>query len=379
MRFSFVCRNCHGRYSIEEPIWRCACGSLLDIEREGEFSFDSVERWDRGLWRYRAFLPVREDKNRIFLGEGSTALVPLDLDGRQIWIKQEQCSPTGSFKDRGAAVLVSKAKEIGIAKVVEDSSGNAGCAIAAYAGQAGIECQVFVPESTSPAKLVQIRSYGARVIPVPGTRQQTAEAALIAAENNYYASHSWNPLFFEGTKTIAYEIYEQLGFRSPHAVVVPVGNGTLLLGLRIGFHDLLQAGFIDRLPRFFAVQAEACRPLSIGWKEERWPVERYRPQPTLAEGIAVCCPIRGRQILEAVRESKGGVLCVKEEEIRSALLDMGGKGYLLEPTAATAIAGCRRLLPLFPPEETLAAVITGHGLKAIPLLASLLLEGTKLG
>ncbi len=350
---------------MDEPIWRCPCGSLLDVEREGAFDLQSVERWDRGLWRYRAFLPVEEDRNRIRLGEGSTALVPFDLDGRRIWMKLEHCSPTGSFKDRGAAVLISKAKEIGVTSIVEDSSGNAGAAIAAYAAQADIECRIFVPESTSQAKLVQMQAYGARMIPVPGNRQQTAKAALEAAKDCYYASHSWNPLFFEGIKTIAYEMLEQLEFPPLHAVVVPAGNGTLVLGLWIGFGELHAAGLIDRLPKLYAVQAEACRPLSTGWKEDRWPVETIQPQPTLAEGIAVSYPVRGRQILDAVRESGGAVLCVKEEEIYSALWDMAGKGYLMEPTSATAIAGCRKILPLQPQGETLATVITGHGLKAV--------------
>lgn len=365
MKFSFFCKQCKHRYAVDEPVWRCTCGSLLDVEREGTFDLQSVERWDRGLWRYRAFLPVKQDGNRIRLGEGSTALVPFDLDGRRIWMKLEQGSPTGSFKDRGAAVLIGKVKEIGVTRIVEDSSGNAGAAIAAYAARADIECHIFVPESTSQTKLVQMQAYGARIIPVSGNRQQTADAALDAAKDCYYASHSWNPLFFEGTKTIAYEMLEQLESRLLHAMVVPAGNGTLVLGLWIGFRELLAAGLIDRLPKLYAVQAEACRPLVTGWKEERWPVETILPQPTLAEGIAVSCPVRGRQILDAVRESGGAVLCVEEEEIRSALSEMAGKGYLMEPTSAAAIAGCRKILPLLPREETLATVITGHGLKTV--------------
>jgi len=370
--FISICRSCRHRFSLREALWRCPCGELLDITTEGEFDLRSLEGTGRGLWRYRSFLPIDKEENIISLGEGNTPLVPLEMDNRSFWIKLEQCSPTGSFKDRGAAVLISKAKELGIRKVVEDSSGNAGCAMAAYAARAGMECRVFVPESTSPAKLVQMRTYGAHITLVPGSRQDTAAAAMAAAEKEYYASHSWNPLFFQGTKTIAYEIYEQLDHQPVDILVLPAGNGTLLLGAWIGIKELIRAGAIRKLPKLYAVQSVCCCPLLVGQNQGQWPPSDYVPRSTIAEGIAVAAPVRGHQILEAIRESGGGVLGVEEEEIQSTLLDLGHRGYFIEPTAATAIAGVRRLLPSLQRNEQLVSVLSGHGLKASQAIAKIL-------
>ncbi len=371
MKFMFVCRQCRTEHSCREQLWRCPCGGLLDLLAAG--AAESAEApAGAGLWKYRACLPIDRDENIVSLGEGNTPLVPLEQNGRSFWVKLEQCSPTGSFKDRGASVLISKAKELGLRKVIEDSSGNAGCAMAAYAARAGIECHVYVPAATSPAKLVQMRSYGAHLVLVPGTRQQTADAALAAAEKEYYASHSWNPFFFQGTKTIAYEIREQLGNRAPERLVLPAGNGTLLLGVYIGFQELLKAGQIRRMPRLMAVQSERCCPLRAAREQDRWPPQDCSPQPTLAEGIAVASPVRGPQILEAVRESGGEILTVTEEEIRAALRLLGRSGYYVEPTAAVAVAGILRLETSLFARETVVSVLSGHGLKAGTAIAAIL-------
>ena len=213
------------------------------------------------MWRYREAIPVNNDSNIVSFDEGFTPLTRLNIQGRPVLIKQEQLSPTGSFKDRGAAVLISKIKELNISEVVEDSSGNAGAAISAYCTAAGIECSIYVPESTSKAKLVQIIVNGAKLNRVKGTREDTANAVLKSAEKIYYASHVYNPFFFQGTKTIAYEICEQLDWVSPDTVILPVGHGSLLLGMHTGFSELLYAGLIKKMPKLIAVQSENCSPL----------------------------------------------------------------------------------------------------------------------
>ena len=292
-------------------------------------------------------------------------------------LKQDHLFPSGSYKDRGAAVLVSKVKELGIPRVVEDSSGNAGCAVAAYCAQAGIGCTIMVPEATSPAKLTQIRLHGAELIRVPGSRQETAEAALRLAQNSYYASHSWNPFFFQGTKTFAYEISEQLGWRAPDAVVLPVGNGTLLLGAAIGFGDLLRSGVIAKMPRLVAVQAAACAPLAQAFAGEDVVSLRVDAnQRTLAEGIAIATPVRGPQILAAVRNSRGCFLTVSEDDIVAALLDLAGQGFYVEPTSAATIAGLRQYLGMSD-DSLVVSVLTGHGLKSTEKLVQMLDKGTK--
>jgi threonine synthase len=261
-------------------------------------------------------------------------------------------------------VLVSKIRELQIASVVEDSSGNAGCAVSAYCAKAGIDCEIFVPASTSPGKLAQIRLYGANLNLVPGSREDTARAVFQAAQNRYYASHSWNPYFFHGTKTWAFEVCEQLGWRAPDAVVLPAGNGTLLLGAALGFNELLDAEIIQKRPRIIAVQAENCAPLHGAFHADMTVPLPIEKRNTLAEGIAIAEPVRGVQILQAVRQSQGTFLAVTEEEIIDALKRVTHEGYYIEPTAAATIAGLQRYQYTTPRDELVVSVFTGHGLKS---------------
>jgi threonine synthase len=289
-------------------------------------------------------------------------------------VKQDHLFPTGSYKDRGAAVLVSKAHELGIAEVVEDSSGNAGCAIAAWCARAGIACQIYVPDSTSPAKTAQIAMYGAKLVLVPGSREDTARAVWAAAQIHYYASHSWNPFFMHGTKTWAFEVWEQLGWQSPDTVILPAGNGTLLLGAHIGFSELLRAGEIQRVPKIIAVQAENAAPLAQAFHEKLDFVPSIKKQDTLAEGIAIAEPARGLQILRAVRESGGSFLTVSEQEIAASLLDVCRQGAYIEPTAAATTAAAARYLRHKPDSERVITVFTGHGLKSTEKMLKIMAE-----
>ena len=314
------------------------------------------------MWRYREALPIGNDANIVSFDEGMTPMIPLDLGAGGLLLKLEQLFTTGSYKDRGAAVLVSKAKELGIGRIVEDSSGNAGCAIAAYAAKAGIRCEILVPESTSPGKLAQILMYGAELNRVPGTREDTAVAALVAAETAYYASHSWNPFFFQGTKTFAYEVWGQMGFRAPDAVLVPAGNGTLLIGSFIGFRDLKEAGRIDRIPRHIAVQAANCAPLLRMFREGLDAVPPVESRETIAEGVAIAAPLRGKEIVGIVRRTGGQVVAVDDAEVESALLLLGRKGLYVEPTSALPVAAYLKHPGLR--GGVMVAPLTGHGLKA---------------
>jgi threonine synthase len=205
---------------------------------------------------------------------------------------------------------------------------------------------------------------GAVVHRVQGSREDTAAEAFAAAEGAYYASHSWNPFFFQGTKTFAYEVVEQLGWRAPDTVVLPAGNGTLLLGSYIGFRELHACGLIDRLPRLIAVQSSACAPIYQAFLAGDSLVSPVHPGATLAEGIAIAAPVRGSQILECVRETGGSVVAVTDEEVAEAVRMMGLRGFYIEPTAAATIAGLRRWLPRVDPHETVVSVFTGHGLKS---------------
>jgi threonine synthase len=298
------------------------------------------------------------------MGEGATPLISAGdgaLEG--VSFKLEFLSPTGSFKDRGAVVLMASAVERGASELVADSSGNAGSAVAAYAARAGLPITVFVPAGTSAAKQAQIRAYGAALELVPGDRTATAEraAAAVRERGALYASHVYDPYFLQGTKTYAYEVWEQLG-GAPDTLILPAGNGTLLLGAAIGFAELAASGLITRPPALIAVQSEGCAPLARAWQTGRDEPMAVRAQPTAAEGIAIPAPARGSEMLAAVQSSQGCFLSVPEEAILPAQADLAARGLLVEPTGAIAWAAF--LLARAP--ETLriggrAPTLSGHG------------------
>lgn len=326
------------------------------------------------LWRYIEALPPLP--NRVSLGESMTPFIPFDHRGRPVWLKCDYLLPTGSYKDRGAAILVSHLKAMGVRRTVEDSSGNAAASLAAYAARAGIELSVFCPASASPGKLAQIRLYGAKLHLVDGPRQRTTEALErhVAVTGDFYASHLWHPYFLEGIKTMAFEIVEQNGWRAPAAVICPVGAGSILLGLHKGFTDLQQAGIVTHLPRLFAAQAANICPVYQAYMRRETDVPPFEaPQPTLAEGIALPRPVRGQLILQALRETDGGVAAISEEEIREGVVILGRGGISVEPTSAVVVKALEHLedARIIHPQEQVVLVLSGFGLKASATLEEL--------
>jgi threonine synthase len=307
-----------------------------------------------GIWRHAALLPDVAPHHRITLGEPVTPLV----EAFGVRYKLDSLMPTGSFKDRGSAVAVGCALEAGVTSAIADSSGNAGASLAAYCARAGLALELFVPAETSPAKLAQAQAYGATVIPVAGGRAAAADAARrhAASTGAFHLRHGSSDAFLAGTRTAAFELWEQLDGATPPAVVVPVGAGTLLLGLARGFATLEEAGLVDRIPRLYGVQAERFAPLARAYRGQ--PVGEL--QPTIAEGICVADPPRGAEILDAVRRSGGDLLTVAEEAIESARDELARGGLYVEPTAAVAHAA----LPSVPgPRERVVVMVTGSGLK----------------
>jgi len=361
----FFCSNCSRFYPLHPSRWRCDCGSFLDLEFESEFSIKKILKRGPTLWRYRETIPIHKETPILSMNEGFTPLEEIEFNGNRTLIKMDYLFPTGSYKDRGATVLISKMKEWGVQKVVEDSSGNAGSAVAAYCAKAGIKCEIYVPQYTSSEKTVQIQAYGATLKKVQGSRERTAEVATEAASKIPYASHCWNPFFLHGTKTFAFEVWEQMGWKAPDALVLPVGHGTLFLGVYMGFRELKEAGMIKKIPKLVGIQSAFCAPLyqafKKGWRETR-PIEKGE---TVAEGIAISEPVRGRQILEATRETGGEILVVTEKEIRMALKEAGRKGHFIEPTSAATIAGLKKYLDKKRRRETVVSTFTGTGLKSV--------------
>ncbi|MFF8597305.1 threonine synthase [Streptomyces sp. NPDC015232] len=341
---TYVCPRCDVCSPASALTWCCPrCRGPWDLDfTSGPVPRDSLPSRVNSLWRYAEALPLATEHPHITLGEGRTPLVPLT---DTVSAKLDFLTPTLSFKDRGAVMLAELARRLRPRSVLADSSGNAGTAIAAYCARAGLACDVYVPEGTSAKKLEQIRAHGARTVVVPGDREDTARAARAAAEGPgvLYASHVFNPHFLHGTKTYAYELWEDLGGRLPDTLVLPVGNGTLLLGTALAVEELYGHGLIDRRPVLVAVQAEAVAPLAAafhaGADELTGPPVAARP--TLAEGIAIPAPPRAAQILRAVRASGGTFRTVTEDQIRAAQLDLARRGLFVEPTGVACWAAVR--------------------------------------
>lgn len=358
----FRCTNCGRTQPLSYSRGGCpVCRGVLDLA--APLVFDPAQlRPARGLWRYAHTLPLPPEAEPVTLGEGGTPLVAATLEGRLVYLKLEYLQPTGSFKDRGMAVMFTGLRAAGLTEAVEDSSGNAGAAFAAYAARAGLRARVFVPAAASGPKRAQIAAYGAEIVAVDGPRSKASEAAEAAvAAGADYGSHIYNPLGLAGNATAAYELWEQLG-HAPTRIVLPLGHGTLLLGLHRGFLALRAARLIERLPELIGVQAMACAPIwavhtygreGLGWVTEG---------ETVAEGIRVVRPIRGDAVLAAVRESGGTLLAVEDPAILSGHNVLARLGFYVEATSAVVVAALAH--PDSQGEGDTVVMLTGSGLKS---------------
>jgi threonine synthase len=353
MRAALSCVRCAAPVDAPGWHWRCAsCEGPLDFDEEPEL------------------------EEIVSLGEPATPLVEVPLDGLTVTAKLEGALPTGSFKDRGSRVVASALREYGVRRAVIDSSGNAGASLAAYCARAGIACEVYAPASASATKLAQIRAYGARVVPVDGSRQDVTAAAVSAAESAAYASHAWTPWFLHGTTTFADELYRQLG-RAPDAIVVPVGAGTLLLGVARGFAALARRGAVEGVPRIYGVQSSACAPLALAFERGLDAPVAVDVGDTAAEGIKIASPPRGAEVIAAVRASGGTIVSVGEQDLWCAYDRLAAQGVLVEPTSAPAFAAAERLR--LRAGEVTVIPVTATGLKAPVLSGPLPLLPIELG
>ena len=364
---SLVCTECGRSHRADMHALGCGeCGAPLDVEYKPDAGH--TIRWSG----FDVPVPYHSHAPGVSMGEGDTPIVPLpgiseSLGATDLFGKLEFMNPTGSFKDRGTATMLSVAAERGVTEVVEDSSGNAGASVSAYSARAGMKAHVFAPSTAPVAKLGQIRVYEARTHAVPGPREASTDAAVEFQRENglVYASHNLSPYFVEGTKTFAYEVAAQMSPLPDH-IVIPVGNGSLLMGCWKGFSELIADGTLDTMPRLHAIQAEAVMPIAAEFLGLEW----SPGESTLAGGIAVGSPPRKNQVLRAVRESGGVVLAVSDDSIaRWQKRLAASEGIFAEPTSAAAFAGIELLLQrgYIEKNETVLAAITGFGLKdALP-------------
>ena len=362
----YLCNKCNIAYKVEPLRYKCGCGSPLILENNASRRYE----WDssiRSLWRYVEALPIPADSEIVTLGEGMTPIIPLNTtENPEHYVKLDYLCPTGSYKDRGASVLMTHLKALGVTEVVEDSSGNAGAAIAAYSARAGIHCTIYCPESTSKGKLKQIAAYGADLKLVPGNRMATTESIKLAAENTCYASHNWHPFFLEGTKTIAYEIIEQFDGVVPAHIICPVGFGSIYLGLYIGFQELQVAGIIDSVPRLLGVQPDTCCPIYNAYRDKT-PTMSRMPQTgnTLAEGITAELPIRTDKIIDAILYTNGAFTTVDNNDIKAGMKTLTEMGIYVEPTSTVVIKGYEKFKVdgIIGESDVVVSILTGIGLK----------------
>ena len=318
----FFCEQCKKEYPVATHSFQCECGGLFRL--------------------YQSAMDAKDVHDGVTLGEMPTPLLPRMMDGRRFYFKMEDRQPTGSFKDRGAKRLIGELAHIGIDKV------------AAYAAAAGIACRVYVPDDVSAERVKQIAAYGADIVRVPNGRAHTMAMAQEELGDAYYASHIYNPLFIDGVKSMAYEIYDQLGGTVPDYIFVPIGNGTMLLGLYQGFEE------IGRLPHFVGVQSTKCAPVVDAF--HGFPHTPYRH--TIAETIRVEEPPRMEAILWALRSSQGDAIAVEDGAILTAAKALGERGIYAELTAAAALAGARAFFTEGMPDNYRVVVpIPGSGLK----------------
>ncbi len=327
----FYCEKCRKEYPLNSISYRCSCGGLFRLYKSND---DKI--------------PIS-----VSIGEIKTPMLPADFAGLgKVFLKLEHLQATGSFKARGAYALINQLKYLRINRIVEDSSGNSGAAIAAYAAAADIKCDIYVPTGISARKLHFIETFGAQVH-FESDREEAGKAARAAANDIYYASHIYNPLFFEGISTLAYEIYEQLGHKIPEYIFMPVGSGTMLLGLYYGFEK------IGSLPHFIAVQSERCSPVYAAFKHRKMQPESY----TIASAIRAPHPARMNELLMILKRSSGNVITVSDEEILAAQSDIGRKGIYVEETAASALAGAAKFFKNGKPDNyNVVLPLTGSGM-----------------
>jgi len=366
------CTNCKNPYPDEGIPYRCPeCGGVFDFT--GELPYQpGKDLKAHGIWCYRQNFGLPSTLPEISLGEGNTPLVWVDYGGnhagKKVAFKCEFLEPSGSFKDRGSALIASFLVDRGVKVALEDSSGNAGASFAAYAARAGIQARIFIPDSASGPKRSQIEAYGAEAIPISGIREKATEALIDTLEKAQsaqkpiiaYASHAYLPFNIPGYATLAYELCEQLG-EIPGTVITPVGQGGLLLGIGRGYQAMQAAGYISKMPVLIGAQAEACAPLWAVSTFRQVDMRLFAGRETIAEGICVQYPVRGDEVLKVVDASGGKFITVNEDEILMGRSWLGKKGLFVEPTSAVVWSALDKLMDTLP--EPIVAVLTGSGLK----------------
>jgi threonine synthase len=365
MDYGIICSAC-GQSSSSLLDFKCqSCGQPLDVIHYGRFEIDQIQKENYSVWRYARFFPFVKETDVVTLGEGWTPLVRISSS---VYFKLENLNPTGSFKDRGSTVLVSAVHKLVKSAggyISEDSSGNAGASIAAYAACAGLKAKVYVPQSVSGPKFSQIQFSGAEVFKVSGSRAMVAEEAQKTEKNGFYVGHILHPLFRDGIRSLAYEVAEQLGWHTPDCIYLPVSAGTLLLGVIEGFKHLVKSGILQVMPKIVACQTRQVSPLYHSFKGIS-----YRPPEkiaSVADALVSVNPPLLSIMVERLKAANGDSVMVEEDEILDAFRELARSGFFVEPSSAVAYAAYKKQLKNAKAlaNEKTVIVLTGTGLKTV--------------
>ena len=360
--FRHICSQSAEEYPAVVDRWLSDQGHPL-LPIMPEFDPKKIDEKKTGLWRYAALLPF---KGKPFAENvGGTELKETSIVGMPLHAKLEYENPFGSYKDRGVALMAASLIEAGIRTAIIDSSGNAGFSLASHLAGTGINVLLFVPENTPQYMVDRASAAGAQIDQAASSRSEAAIRAQTALEQDalgegvVYASHVYSPFFLAGQMTMAWEIWEDLGRKMPQNVVVPVGNGLIVLGLYLGFKQIIDAGLAEDLPRIFGMQARVCAPIFDAFSRKSKQVAVVATRPSIATGLSVDRPPRGQQVLEAIRESDGWMISVSEEEILRGHALAHNMGYELAYSSASAIAGIVKLDKVIGSDQSVVMVLSG--------------------
>lgn len=369
------CVNCNAKYDDNEVIYNCKeCGSVLEVVVDIDKSDVPRETFDCRkdvLWKYKEFMPVDETKI-VSLDEGGTPFCKCNKLGEELgidlFVKVEGSNPTGSFKDRGMSVGMTKASELGVDTVGCASTGNTSASLAAYAARAGLRCVVLLPSGkVALGKLAQAMFHGAEVLSVNGNFDEALETVTaLALEKHLYLLNSINPYRLEGQKSIGFEIVHELGWKSPDRIVLPVGNAGNISAIWKGIREFKNAGYIDEVPMMTGIQAEGAAPIANAFRKNTMDVAIVENPETVATAIRIGAPVSSIKALKAIYDSNGYSETVTDDEILAAQLDLARKeGIGVEPASAASIAGVKKLVEegIVDKGEQVVCIVTGHLLK----------------
>lgn len=366
------CITCGAKYDLDEIIYTCSeCGSILEVICEPDVSKDIFSCRKSTMWKYKEFMPVDPSKI-VTLEEGGTPFCKCDKLGEELgvelYVKVEGSNPTGSFKDRGMSVGITKAIELGVDTVGCASTGNTSASLAAYAARAGLRCVVLLPSGkVALGKLAQAMFHGAEVLSVKGNFDEALETVTaLALEGKLYLLNSVNPFRLEGQKSIGFEIVDDLGWKSPDRIILPVGNAGNISAIWKGVKEFHAAGFMKDLPMMTGIQAEGAAPIVRAVREGKEDIVPFENPETVATAIRIGAPVSARKALAAINESKGYAETVTDKEILSAQkLLARTEGIGVEPASAASIAGLIKLVNMgeIDKNEQIVCIVTGHLLK----------------